>query len=194
MRLDADFHNGPQLGNCFPRGSNTLFTGFDIIVFDVFNYIIAFRIECTKEKFLHIRDHLLAFGRISIDCPVHISADSRFRFDHIFLFGTNFQKVRLILVCIHKSIPRGIKAKTLHQNFFIRFNELVFCLLKFFQGIFQLAVAAFKVFLDTSEFFTRSFDFTIDVVQCAALGWHCVPQTLHFRIQPRNFFFFLFAK
>lgn len=194
MRLDADFHNGPQLGNCFPRGSNTLFTGFDIIVFDVFNYIIAFRIECTKEKFLHIRDHLLAFGRISIDCPVHIATDCRFIFDHVLLLRANLQKVRLILVRIHERILWSVQTKALHQNFFVRFNELVFCLLKFFQGIFQLAVAAFKVFLDTSEFFTRSFDFTIDVVQCAAFGWHCVPQALHFRIQPRNLFLFLFAK
>ena len=165
---DADFHNGSQLGNRFPRGSNALFAGFNIIVLDVFNYVIAFGIERTKEKLLHISDHLLAFGRISIDCPVHITADSRFRLNHIFLFGTNFQQVRFILVRIHKRVPRSIKAKALHQDFFIRLNELVFCLLKLFQSIFQLAVAAFKFFLDTSEFFTRSFDFTIDVIQCTA--------------------------
>ena len=156
--------------------------------------IITFGIECPKEKFLHVRDHLLAFRRISIDCPVHIATNGRFIFDHVLLLCANFQKVHLILVCIHKRVPRSIKTKTLHQNFFIRFNELVFCLLKFFQGIFQLAVAAFKVFLDTSEFFTRIFDFTIDVVQCAALRWHCISQALHFRIQPCNFFLFLFTE
>ena len=160
----------------------------------MFDHIITFGIECPKEKFLHVRDHLLAFRRISIDCPVHIATNGRFIFDHVLLLCANFQKVHLILVCIHKRVPRSIKTKTLHQNFFIRFNELVFCLLKFFQGIFQLAVAAFKVFLDTSEFFTRIFDFTIDVVQCAALRWHCISQALHFRIQPCNFFLFLFTE